>query len=84
MISYRNDEGAPRGDGMAKFGIDEWEDLEAAIVYAKTRGAVDVILGAGSMGGAITLSLFEHGSAQAKSVRGVFLDSPARYFLTGS
>ena len=77
VISYRNDESAPRGDGMAKFGIDEWEDLEAAIVYAKTRGAVDVILGAGSMGGAITLSLFEHGSAQAKSVRGVFLDSPA-------
>ena len=77
VITYRNDEGAPRGDGTAKFGTDEWEDLEAAIVYAKARGAADVILGAGSMGGAITLSLFEHGSAQAKSVRGVFLDSPA-------
>jgi hypothetical protein len=77
VISYRNDEGAPRGDGVAKFGIDEWEDLEAAIAYAKTRGAADVILGAGSMGGAITLSLFEHGSAQAKSVRGILLDSPA-------
>ncbi len=77
LISYRNDEGAPRGDGMAKFGLDEWEDLEAAIVYAKTRGAADVILGAGSMGGAITLSLFEHGSAQAQSVRAVVLDSPA-------
>lgn len=77
VISYRNDEGAPRGDGMARFGVDEWEDLEAAIVYARSRGAADVILGAGSMGGAITLSLFEHGSAQASAVRGVFLDSPA-------
>lgn len=77
VISYRNDEGAPRGDGVAKFGIDEWQDLEAAITYARTRGATDVILGAGSMGGAITLSLFEHGSAQAKSVRAVVLDSPA-------
>lgn len=77
VISYRNDVGAPRGDGLAKFGADEWEDLEAAIAYARTRGAVDVILGAGSMGGAITLSLFEHGSAQATAVRGIFLDSPA-------
>lgn len=77
VISYRNDEGAPRGDGVAKFGIDEWEDLEAAIAYARSRGASDVILGAGSMGGAITLSLFEHGSAQAQAVRGIVLDSPA-------
>lgn len=77
LISYRNDEGAPRGDGMARFGADEWEDLEAAIVYAKSRGAADVVLAGGSMGGAITLSLFEHGSPQAKSVRGIFLDSPA-------
>lgn len=77
VISYRNDPGAPRGDGVAKFGIDEWQDLEAAITYAKARGAADVILGGGSMGGAITLSLFEHGSAQASSVRGVLLDSPA-------
>jgi len=77
LISYRNDEGAPRGDGMAKFGFDEWEDLEAAIAYAKMRGAADVILAGGSMGAAITLSLFEHGSAQASAVRGLFLDSPA-------
>lgn len=77
VISYRNDEGAPRGDGVARFGMDEWQDLEAAITYAKARGAADVILGGGSMGGAITLSLFEHGSAQAKAVRAVLLDSPA-------
>ena len=77
IISYRNDEGAPRGDGVAKFGADEWEDLEAAIAYARARGASDVVLGAGSMGGAITLALFERESAQAQAVRGVFLDSPA-------
>lgn len=77
VISYRNDEGAPRGDGLARFGIDEWQDLEAAIAYAKTRGAADVILGGGSMGGAIVLSLLEHGSAQARSVRAIVLDSPA-------
>jgi alpha-beta hydrolase superfamily lysophospholipase len=77
VINYRNDEGAPRGDGIARFGMDEWQDLEAAIAYARTRGAADVILGAGSMGGAITLSLFEHGSPLAKVVRGILLDSPA-------
>jgi alpha-beta hydrolase superfamily lysophospholipase len=77
IIGYRNDEGAPRGDGLARFGADEWEDLEAAIAYARTRGAADVILGGGSMGGAIILSLFEHGSPQAQVVRGIFLDSPA-------
>ena len=77
VISYRNDEGAPRGDGVAKFGVDEWEDLEAAIAYARSRGATGVVLGAGSMGGAIVLALFEHGSAQVQAVRGVFLDSPA-------
>lgn len=77
LISYRNDEGAPRGDGVAKFGLDEWRDLEAAIAYAKSRGARDVILGGGSMGGAITFALFENGSPQASAVRGVFLDSPA-------
>lgn len=77
VISYRNDEGAPRGDGIARFGADEWQDLEAAIAYARTRGATDVILGAGSMGGAITLALFERGSQQAAAVRGIVLDSPA-------
>ncbi len=77
IIGYRNDDGAPRGDGYARFGADEWEDLEAAIAYARTKGATGVILGGGSMGGAITLSLFEHGSPQTAMVRGVFLDSPA-------
>ncbi len=37
--------------GWPKFGFDEWEDLEAAIAYAKMRGAADVILAGGSMGG---------------------------------
>lgn len=77
VISYRNDEGAPRGDGIARFGTDEWQDLEAAIAYARSRGARDVILGGGSMGGAITLALFERGSEQARAVRGIVLDSPA-------
>ena len=77
IIGYRNDEGAPRGDGLARFGADEWEDLAAAIAYAKTKGGTGVILGGGSMGGAITLALFEHASPQTAMVRGVFLDSPA-------
>lgn len=77
VISYRNDEGAPRGDGVAKFGVDEWQDLDAAIAYARSRGASDVILGGGSMGGAITLALLEQGPDSAQWVRGVVLDSPA-------
>ena len=79
-ITYRNDEGAPEGpSGYYQFGVDEWEDLEAAAEYALAAGASELILAGYSMGGAIALSFLYH-SAVADRVSGVILDSPALDF----
>lgn len=76
MISYRNDEDAPKTDGLVRFGQEEWPDLEAAVQYALDNGATDVILTGASTGGAISLALLEN-SALADRVRALFFDSPA-------
>ena len=76
-ITYRNDEGLPSNPkGYYQFGAEEWEDLEAAVAFALTAGAGDVLLVGYSMGGAIVVS-FLYNSEVANSVRGVILDSPA-------
>lgn len=77
LIEYRNDPGAPAGNGgLATFGVDEWQDLEAAVRYALDEGADSVVLIGHSMGGAIALS-FLYESDLADRVVGVILDSPA-------
>ncbi len=76
-ITYRNDEGLPSDpDGYYRFGAEEWEDLEAAVTFALSAGAANVILVGYSMGGAIVAS-FLYNSETADSARGVILDSPA-------
>ncbi|MFI6298371.1 alpha/beta hydrolase [Nonomuraea sp. NPDC050790] len=74
-ISYRNDPGAPAGpDGKFHLGASEWEDVAAAITYARSQGAGGVVLYGYSMGGAIV------GMAARKltkePIRGIVLDSP--------
>ena len=79
-ITYRNDEGAPTSpSGYYQFGVDEWEDLEAAAEYALAAGASELILVGYSMGGAIALSFLYHSSV-ADRVSAVVLDSPALDF----
>ena len=76
LVSYRNDGEAPAsGDGRYGLGDTEWLDVEAAIEFAASRGAQNIVLMGWSMGGAIvlqTLSRTEHGEL----LSGVVLDSP--------
>jgi alpha-beta hydrolase superfamily lysophospholipase len=75
-ISYRNDEGAPASpDGIYHLGESEWQDVEAAVDYATSRGAQRVVLYAWSMGGAIVGAYLDR-AANARSVQAAVLDSP--------
>lgn len=79
-ITYRNDEGAPQTDGLARFGQEEWPDVQAAVVYAVDHGADGVVLYGLSMGGGIDLAYLLHGTAGLDAVRGVVLDAPTADF----
>jgi uncharacterized protein len=79
VIRYRNDAGAPAGNGYAQWGKDEWQDLEAAVQYALDNGAERVVLAGLSMGGGMSLALLEN-SPLADSVVGLFMDAPMTSF----
>jgi pimeloyl-ACP methyl ester carboxylesterase len=80
VMTYRNDEGAPRSpDGRIRWGETEWEDVEAAVQYALAEGAGSIVLYGYSMGGGIVLRFLEE-SELAPSVKAVVLDSPALDF----
>lgn len=76
LVSYRNDREAPAStDGRYGLGDTEWLDVEAAMTFARGRGATSIVLMGWSMGGAIALhtaSRTEHRDILA----GVVLDSP--------
>jgi pimeloyl-ACP methyl ester carboxylesterase len=57
LVAYRNDPGAPRTDGLARFGHAEAADVAAALAYAGASGARTVVLGGLSMGGGIAAAL---------------------------
>ena len=79
-ITYRNDFEAPRcHTHFYSYGRHEWEDLEAAVRYARANGARRVLLIGWSMGGAISLS-FMLRSAEASAVCGLVLDAPVLHF----
>jgi uncharacterized protein len=75
LIEYRNDPGAPAGNGYGQFGADEWQDVEAAVTYALDNGAEQVVLAGISMGGAASLAFLQN-SPLADHVVGAFLDAP--------
>lgn len=75
-IRYRGDEGVAQDPtGQHGFGATEWEDLNAAIDYARGNGATGFVLSGSSMGGAIVASYLRH-AEQTDDVRAVVLDSP--------
>lgn len=77
MLSYRNDEGAPKDpSGLYAFGLTEWQDVAAGVQYALDNGASDVVLVAESMGGGLTGQFLRH-SPLASSVSAIVLDAPA-------
>ncbi|WP_284976027.1 alpha/beta fold hydrolase [Arthrobacter sp. efr-133-TYG-104] len=76
LISYRNDGLAPSTlDGRYGLGSTEWRDVEAAIGYALSRGAAEVVLFGWSMGGAITLQTADL-SKYRHVIRALVLDAP--------
>lgn len=75
-VTYRNDAGAPEDpSGKLRYGLTEWEDLEAAVEYALDQGAQDVVLVGFSMGGGVVAAFLQR-SDLARHVRAVVLDAP--------
>lgn len=76
VIDYRNDPGAPADpSGHYRFGLHEWEDVEAAVSYAIESGARNVVCVGYSTGAAHILSFLEQ-SQLAEHVDALVLDSP--------
>jgi pimeloyl-ACP methyl ester carboxylesterase len=76
VIDYRNDPGAPTDpSGHYRFGLHEWEDVEAAVSYAIESGARHIVGVGYSTGAAHILSFLEQ-SRFADHVGGLVLDSP--------
>jgi pimeloyl-ACP methyl ester carboxylesterase len=76
VASYRNDPGAPADpSGKLRYGLTEWEDLEAMVRFALEEGAEGVVLDGYSMGGGIVMAFLQR-SPLAERVRAVILDAP--------
>jgi alpha-beta hydrolase superfamily lysophospholipase len=77
LVSYRNDGEAPRSrQGTYTLGATEWRDVDAAVAFARRRGARRIVVMGWSMGGAIALQLALT-SAHREHIAAVVLDSPA-------
>jgi uncharacterized protein len=80
VITYRNDQGVPPSpDGLIRWGATEWQDLDAAVVYAESQGAKSIVLYGYSMGGGIVTRFLEQ-SENAGVVTGAVLDAPVLDF----
>lgn len=76
LVRYRNDEDSPQtGDSLILAGQNEWEDVDAAVDYARAQGAADVIVAGMSMGGGLSLGYAIN--AEPGLVRGLILEAPA-------
>jgi alpha-beta hydrolase superfamily lysophospholipase len=76
VVSYRNDGEAPRSrSGLYGLGATEWRDVDAAIDWARQRGALRVLLMGWSMGGAIVLQTALR-SSHRDAIAGLILESP--------
>lgn len=79
-ISYRNDAVLPRDESRQyRYGRTEWEDLAAAVGWAREQGARHVVLVGASMGASVVAEMLER-SPYRSLVRGLVLDSPLLSF----
>lgn len=77
VIGYRNDEDAPSsGDRRYALGLAEWADVDAALAWARGRGARSAVLFGWSMGGAIVLQTLARSALADQFVERVVLDAP--------
>lgn len=82
LVSYRNDGVAPASeDGRSALGDAEWRDIDAALKYAESQGAEQIVLMGWSMGGAVALQTVTRSSV-ASTVVGMILDSPVVDWVT--
>ncbi len=74
-ITYRNDDGQPEDpSGLYQYGETEWEDIKAAMDYAKDNGARGVAFVGYSTGASHVLAFaFRYG---IDDIRGMVFDSP--------
>lgn len=79
IINYRNDINNPESlDGHNNLGDTEWRDLEAAVDYARSRGATSVRLYGISLGGSIVMNFLRRTDQVRRDlVTKIILDSPA-------
>jgi hypothetical protein len=76
LVTYRNDLDAPRSpDGLYHLGLTEWRDIEAAVRYALSHGARDVVIASYSLGGQVALQFMSR-SPLSSRVRGLILEAP--------
>ncbi len=76
VVSYRNDGEAPRSrTGTYGLGATEWRDIDAAVGFARRRGAQRVVLMGWSMGAAVALQVALN-SAHRHLIGGLILESP--------
>lgn len=74
--TYRNDVEAPASpDGRYHLGDTEWLDVEAAVEFARERGARRIVLFAWSMGASITAAFLDR-SPHATAVVAMLWDAP--------
>ncbi|MET8081601.1 alpha/beta hydrolase [Streptomyces sp. NPDC005303] len=74
--AYRGDIGAPRPpDGLNHFGETEWRDLDAAMRYAVSNGARQLVLHGWSTGATMALRAAARSGVRDR-VKGLVLDSP--------
>ena len=76
VITYRNDGAAPEDGGIYRWGLSEWQDIDAAMVYAGGAGreAQSFVLHGFGMGANVA-AMHLHESDLASDVRGAVLDS---------
>lgn len=75
VITYRNDGAAPDDGGYYRWGLSEWQDIDAAMTYARNQNAAsDFVLYGFGMGANIA-AMHLHESEYASEVRGAILDS---------
>lgn len=79
IINYRNDPDNPKSpDGLTHLGGTEWQDLEAAVKYARDNGAESINLYGVSLGGSVVENYLRKSPEVTDSnINKVVLDSPA-------